>query len=231
VVTEHSVRATPHSWERRADRLVALTSLGADQLRSRVDPGRVVHVEHGCPTWFPPRKARRGRVLGTFGFPAPYKRLDLVLDALRRVPGTELLLFAHPRDEASADALGRDAAGLPVRWHRQWLPSEEVARRLAQECDALVFWHDDVGHLSASGAARIGLATGVPVITRRTPWFADLSQVTLQADDLADAVERVLDDTDLRGDLLEAAREHCTTHSWRRVAATHLDLWQSLESA
>ena len=154
-----------------------------------------------------------------------------MLEALRRRPGTELVLFAHPRDEASAEALTRDTAGLPVRWHRQWLPSREVARRLALECDALVFWHDDVGHLSASGAARIGLATGVPVITRRTPWFDDLSQVTFQADDLVDAVERVLDDTRLRDGLHEAAREHCTTHSWRRVAATHLDLWQSLESA
>jgi glycosyltransferase involved in cell wall biosynthesis len=170
-------------------------------------------------------------VLGTFGFPAPYKRLDLMLDVLRQVPGTELVLYGHPRDEEAAAAVRRDAAGLPVRWHTGWLSSREVARRLALECDALVFWHDDVGHLSASGAARVGLATGVPVITRRTPWFADLADVTHQADDLAGAVRRVLDDTDLRDELLGAAREHCTTHSWRHVAATHLTLWQSLESA
>ncbi len=167
VITEHSVRQAGRAFEATADALLALTADGAGTLRARWPGKQVVSVPHGCPTFFPPRKRQRGRVIGGFGFLEPHKGFGRLLEVLRAMPGTELLLLAHPRDQAAADSWTAQATGLPVRWDRRYLPAERIAHRLAAEADVLVFWYDDVPYASASGAARIGLSTGVPVLTSR----------------------------------------------------------------
>jgi glycosyltransferase involved in cell wall biosynthesis len=229
VVTEHTVGPVPKPWEERAAALVALTSRGAAELRARAGGRPVAHLPHGCPEWFPPRKARRGRVIGSFGFMEPYKGFHDLLEVLRALPGTELVLYSHSKDPAFGREFERAAAGLPVRWCRDYLPAERVARRLAAECDLLAFWYDEVPHASASGAVRVGLASGVPVLTSRTSWFEDLGGATYQPEQLTEGVAGLLEDGDLRDDLVAAARDHCTKHGWRRVAADHLTLWQSVE--
>ena len=107
---------------------------------------------------------------------------------------------------------------------------EEVARRLAAEADVLVFWYSPVPFVAASAAVRVGLATGVPVLTSRTGWFSDLEGVTYQPEDLVEGVRRLLDDTALRERTVAAAREHCRENSWCQFARRHLELWQSLDS-
>src|SRR5258705_9518831 len=62
-----------HEWEENADVLVALSEHGVQVLRARWPAKRIVHLPHGCPTWFPPRKSTRGRVIGAFGFLGPHK--------------------------------------------------------------------------------------------------------------------------------------------------------------
>lgn len=230
-VTEHSVFETPYDWEREADVLVALTSEGAARLRRRWPDKDVRLVPHGCSTWFPPRKRRRGRVVGAFGFLGRHKGFWRLLDAIRRVPDTSLVLYSHahsPELEASWEDAAR---GLPVRRVAEFLPIEEVARRLAAETDILVYWYDEVPHASASGAARVGLATGVPVLTSPTGWFDGLAGAVHQPDDLVEGIATLLDDTKLRERLVEAARVHCHDHSWERTAQRHLALWESLEAA
>jgi glycosyltransferase involved in cell wall biosynthesis len=229
VITEHSVGAAAKSWEERAAALVALTSRGVTQLRARAGGRPVAHLPHGCPEWFPPRKTRRGRVIGSFGFMEPYKGFPALLEVLRTLPGTELVLYSYPKDARFGRDFQNAAAGLPVRWCRDYLPAEQVARRLAAECDVLTFWYDEVPHASASGAVRVGLASGVPVLTSRASWFEDLTQVTWQPEHLSEGVVRLLEDDTLRDDLVAAARDHCAKHGWRRIAADHLALWQSVE--
>jgi len=231
VVTEHSVWPQARAWERRADVLVALTDHGAAMLRGRAAGRRVVRLPHGCPGWFPPRKATRGRVIGSFGFLEAHKGLAALLEVVRALPGSELVLYSHARTPTLARDFAKAAEGLAVRWTDAFLPVETVARRLAAECDVLVFWYDEVPHASASGAARVGLATGVPVLTSPTGWFADLRDVTYQPADVMEGVRRLLDDSALRATLSTAARDFCSQHAWRRVAAEHLTLWQSVESA
>ncbi len=231
VVTEHSVRGGLRAWERDADVLVALTSAGADILRGRWPDKDVRHMPHGCPTWFPPRKPTVGAVIGAFGFMAPYKGFGALLGVLPEVEGSSLVLYSYAH---SADAAARweaAAQGYPVRWTSDLLPVEEVARRLAAEADVLVFWYDDVPHASASGAVRVALASGVPVLTSRTGWFDDLADVTYQPDDLAAGIRRLLEDRELRDGLVSNARDHCHEHSWERTARDHVALWESLEAA
>jgi glycosyltransferase involved in cell wall biosynthesis len=229
VVTEHSV-GHHRAWEDRADVLVALSDRGARLLRERTGR-RVVRIHHGCPTWFPPRKKTRGKVIGSFGFVEPYKGFVSLAGAVRRLPGTELVLHGHPKTPALGAELAAAMDGLPARWCQDFLPVETIARRLAAECDALVFWYDDVGPAAASGAVRVGLATGVPVLASPTGWFSDLTDVTYQPADLLEGIERILNDTELRDALTAAARDFCEAHAWQRTAADHLALWESVESA
>ena len=111
-----------------------------------------------------------------------------------------------------------------------FLSEREAATLLAAEADVLVYWYEERGIASASGAARLGLATGVPVLTSPTSWFDDLRDVTFQPDDLADGVVRLLEDDRLRRHLTKSAREFC--HDAQLAAHGRADnaLWRSLES-
>ncbi|MCC6862847.1 MAG: glycosyltransferase [Bryobacterales bacterium] len=230
VATLHAVEKTPRPWEQLCSALVSLTARGADRLCARWPGKRVEHIPCGCPEWFPPRKASRGRVIGAFGFLAPHKGFWRLLDALRAGAAAELLLFsrAHrPELEASWE---RAAQGLPVRRVGQYLPLEEIARRLASEADALVFWYDEAPFASASSAISVGLASGVPVLASPTGWFEDLGEAAYRPHDLVEGLGRVLEDTALRGRLSEAARDYCRRNNWQVTAGRHLALWRNVES-
>jgi glycosyltransferase involved in cell wall biosynthesis len=229
LITEHSIRPRVQAWEREADVLVANTPQGAETLRAKWSFKRVEHIPHGCPTWFPPRKSSPGKVIGAFGFLERHKGFWHLLDVLRALPGTELLMFSHAKSKANESAWSEASKGLPVHREGEFLPIEEVSRRLAAEADILVFWYDELDYFSASGAVRVALASGVPVLTSPTSWFRDISEATYQPKNLIEGVRRLLDDNPLQEHLTEAAREYCHVHSWVRTAERHLALWQTLE--
>jgi glycosyltransferase involved in cell wall biosynthesis len=230
VMTEHSVRPDTLPCEREADVLTALTGHGVELLRARCPGKRVEHIPHGCPTWFPPRKRKRGKVIGAFGFLEPHKGFWQLLDVLRAIPDSELLLISHSKNDETAARFAADAAGLPVRHVGGFIPVAEAARRLAAEADVLAYWYDEVPNFSASGAVRVGLATGVPVLTSPTKWFSDVRTAVYQPQDLADGVRRLFDDTELRDDLTSAARDYCHQNSWTVTARRHVELWRSLDA-
>jgi glycosyltransferase involved in cell wall biosynthesis len=231
IVTEHTVRPVPDAWEGEVAALVAHSPEGVALLRDRRPDRRVELVPHGCPTWFPPRKARRGRVVATFGFPEPHKGLARLLDAAAVLGDVELLLIGSTRQAWAEEWFA--GLELPVRVRRvtEFLDEDEIARRLAAEADVLVFPYAPPGFAAVSGAVRVGLASGVPVLTSPTAWFADLGHATLQTDDLVGGIARLLDDTTLRDELAGAAREHCEEHSWARTAQRHRDLYASVRPA
>jgi len=229
VVTEHTVTNEAQAWEHAADALVALTERGTAMLRARWPDKRIELLPPGCPTWFPPRKHTRGRTIAVFGFLAPHKGFWHLLDVLRAVPGTELLMFSHARHPYWEERWQEVIRGLPVRRIDEFLPIDQIAQRLAAEADLLAFWYDDIPHASASYAVRIGLATGVPVLASPTGWFRELHHVAYQPPDLIAGVQRLLDDTALRDQLSAAAHTYCHDHSWRRIAERHQALWHSME--
>jgi glycosyltransferase involved in cell wall biosynthesis len=232
VLTEHTVRGEVHAWEAGAEgeaaALVAHSAEGVALLRARWPARRVVHIPHGCPTWFPPRKRRRGRVIGTFGFLEPHKGLARLLDAAAVLGDVEIVMYGANRVPGGDAWWDRVSPSVPVRRESTFLDAAEVARRLAAEADVLVFPYEEPRFAAVSGAVRVGLASGVPVLTSPTRWFADVAGATLQADDLVDGLGRLLDETALRDRLVAAAREHCHAHSWARTAQRHAQLYASL---
>jgi glycosyltransferase involved in cell wall biosynthesis len=230
VITEHHVQRDGPAWEREADALVALTAAGTKMLQERWPKKRVAQISCGCPTWFPERKKKRGRVIGAFGFLEPHKGFWRLLEVLKELPDTELLLVSHARHAENVQRWISDAAGLPVRHYKEFMPEAEAARLLAAEADMLAYWYDDNTQTAASAAVRVGLATGVPVLASPTGWFTDLRDVTFQPPDLIEGVRQLLEDTSLRDRLTSAARDYCHEHSWPSIAERHLALWQSLEA-
>jgi glycosyltransferase involved in cell wall biosynthesis len=228
-ITEHRVEPLARAWEHEADALVALTREGAELLGARLPDKHVEWIPPGCPTWFPARKSTRGKMIGAFGFLKPHKGFWHLLDMLPRIPGSELSLFGHAQTPEMEERWAQDANRLPVRWDRDFLAVETIASRLAAEADILVFWYDEAPHISASYAVRIGLASGVPVLTSPTGWFRDLREVTYQPHDLVEGVQRLLEDTPLREHLTAAARDYCHMNSWPCIAKRHQDLWQILD--
>jgi glycosyltransferase involved in cell wall biosynthesis len=229
IVTEHSLQSAIQAWEGDADVLVTHTTQGADHLRSHWPAKCIEHIPHGCPTWFPPRKTRRGRVIGAFGFLERHKGFRCLLDLLRVMPDTELLMFSHAKSPELDAQWEANAQGLPVRRIKDFLSSAEAARRLAAEADILVYWYNDIDLAPASGAVRVGLATGVPVLTSPTRWFADLQEATYQPQNLIVGVQRLFEDVSLRERLTASAREYCHENSWSRTAERHLALWRRFE--
>ncbi len=231
VLSEHAVLPYTSPVEGEADVLVAATRHGVGQLSARWRDKRVEHIPLGCPTWFPPRKPIRGRVIGAFGFLEKYKGFWHLLDVLRHEPGTSLVLFSHAKSRDRQQEWTRAAAGLPVSSIGEFLPSREVVTRLAAAADILVFWYDETSYASASAAIRVGLSTGVPVLASPTSWFRELTEVTYQPTDLRTGIRRLLDDRALRENLTGAAREYCEANSWACIAKRYNTLWQSLEQS
>jgi len=228
IVTEHAVLDRPAEWEMESDILVALTPGGTEMLRRKCPGKRIEHIPHGCPTWFPPRKKSREKVIGTFGFLEHYKGFWRLLEVLRKLQGSELLMFSYAKSAQIEAEWNQASRGLPVQRIADYLPAKEVARRLASKADILVFWYDDKPHISVSGAVRVGLATGVPVLVSSTRWFQDVKEVTYQPDSLVEGVRRLLEDRYLRHQMAEAAYDYCFENSWENIARRHLELWRSL---
>jgi glycosyltransferase involved in cell wall biosynthesis len=228
IVTEHTVLDSPAEWEKESDILVALTPDGTEMLKKRWPGKRVEHIPHGCPTWFPPRKKSAGKVIGTFGFLEHYKGFWKLLEVLRQLKGSELIMFSYAKSAQMATEWNIASRGLPVQRIAEFLPAGEIARRLASLADILVFWYDDKPHLSASGAVSVGLATGVPVLVSSTKWFQHVKAATYQPDNLVEGIRRLIEDSDLRIQLSEAARDFCFKNSWQNIARRHVELWQSL---
>ena len=228
VVTEHTVRGQADGWEGEVAALVAHSADGVALLSDRWPGRRVELIPHGCPTWFPRRKVHRGRVVATFGFLEPHKGLPALLEAAAAVGDVELLLIGSTRAAWADEWLAGLRLPVTVRRVAEFLEEEEIARRLAAEADVLVFPYAQPRFAAVSGAVRVGLASGVPVLTTPTTWFSDLRDVTLQTDDLAAGIARLLDDTALRDALTDGARRHCAEHSWDQAARRHAELYASL---
>jgi glycosyltransferase involved in cell wall biosynthesis len=154
---------------RRAAAAVALSEHVAARLRGQrvVDPDRLFVMSHPPFVFGPPPQPPRAhggplRLL-CFGRLLPYKGLDLLADALRRLeaqPGWELRVVGSGPESAELAAL----RSLPnVTVENRWVPEDEIAALIAW-CDVLVLPYKEA---SQSGIAPTALAAGRFVVATR----------------------------------------------------------------
>ena len=228
-VTVHDVSPETRAWEGDADVLVAVTDHDAGVLRERWPAKRVEVLPPGCPTWFVRSKPKRGRVIATVATLANGSAAWQVLEVLGAMPGVELLLFTRPGDPKTERVWARASAGLKIRRVVEPLTEQSICQQLAAQADVLALSSVGDSVTAARRWARLGLCAGVATVTLDDdPAYRDLAAVTHQASDLLAGVTTLLNQAALRKTLVEAGRQYCQEHSWRRTAGRHLALWQTL---
>jgi glycosyltransferase involved in cell wall biosynthesis len=204
-------------------------------------PGATV-IPHGIEVRDPADRAASRRHLGVdpdrfvalcFGFLAPYKGVEVVLEAAALAgPGVEVVIAGgeHPR------LAGRDqfAAELRARYGHAarftgWVPEDDVARWFAA-ADVAVFPYPKP--FAASGALALALALGTPVLM--SPALARCagapSTVTVPLDPaaLAGRLHDLARQPQRLDDLAGWATTLADGRTWPRVARRHADLYEEL---
>ena len=215
---------------RKVDAVVVHSEHGRQQL-ARLGVDNVHVIPHGAFDYLtrvdpvrPPELAppERPAVL-FFGLLRPYKGLDVLYDAWRRIDAdAELWVVGQPWRGAPEPPAG----------------VKTVPRFVNDAEAAWVFRHADLVVLpyrvvEQSGVLLTALAFGKAAVASNIGGFAEVSAVRhVEPDDagaLATAVGDLLGDSDARArlaaDALEAAR---TTYSWDAAARTHADLYAKL---
>ena len=231
----------------RMDAVVAHSEHGAARLRDEVglDPHRVRVIPHGAfdyLTRLPEEKplpaeleGAEGPVILFFGLLRPYKGLDTLLDAFRRLDGAELWIVGNPRMDV--EPLRRLAAGAPgrVRFVTRFVEDAEIPA-IFRRADILVLPYRDAEH---SGVLYTGLAFGKPLVLSAVGGFPELAaheaaRIVPPEDPaaLAAALSELIADEAARDELAAAARRAAAGPcSWDEAARRTLALYEELLEA
>ena len=225
------------------DAVVAHSEHGARRLRELgLDPHRVRIVPHGAfdyLTRLPEEKplpaaleGAEGPVILFFGLLRPYKGLDTLLAAFRRVEGAELWIVGNPRMDVGP--LHRLAAESPgrVRFLTRFVEDAEIPP-IMRRADVVVLPYRDAEH---SGVLYTGLAFGKPLVLSAVggfPEVADHGAARLVPPEdprtLAAILAELLDDPAARVELsAAAARAAAGPYSWDEAARQTLALYREL---
>lgn len=204
VVTVHSTSDPPHDPARRLEylvpafrqchRVLAHTIKDINRLKQLGLVDNVALFPHGVltpalPVSIGPRKRTR-RTIASYGFFLPHKGLTELVKAVAGLiqdghdVDLKMVNAEYPVDVSrnlieSVRLLVRQS-GIEdrVQLHTEFLQDNESFALLA-EADLIVFPYQETGE-SASGAVRIGLASGVPVAVTPIPIFDDLGDAVFR---------------------------------------------------
>jgi glycosyltransferase involved in cell wall biosynthesis len=256
VMTAHYI-LPPHPGRRQlasarrafgaVDAVVAHSEHGAATLRDVVglDPTRVRVIPHGAfdyltrlPAELPlpaELQGAEGPVILFFGLLRPYKGLDTLLQAFRRVEGAELWIVGNPRmDPAPLRALAEEARGR-VRFVSRFVDDAEMPA-IFRRADVVVLPYRDAEH---SGVLYTGLAFGKPLVLSAVGGFPELAaegaaRIVPPEDPaaLAAVLSELVGDDGARTELAAAAeRAAAGPYSWDAVARQTLNLYEELLEA
>jgi glycosyltransferase involved in cell wall biosynthesis len=228
----------------RMDAVIAHSEHGARRLREEVglDPERVRTIHHGAFDYLArlpderalpaELRAAEGPVALFFGLLRPYKGVDTLLEAFRRVEAGELWIVGNPRmDVEPLRRLAEQAPGR-VRFLTRFVEEAEVPA-IFRRADLLVLPYRDAEH---SGVLYAALAFGKPLVLSAVggfPEVADRGAARLVPPEdpqaLAAALDELLGDQTARTELAEAAaRAAAGPYSWDTAAASTLALYREL---
>lgn len=229
------------------DATIAHSEHGARRLREVVglDPGRVRVIHHGAfdyLTRLPDERplpaelaGAEGPVILFFGLLRPYKGIDTLLEAFRRVEGAELWIAGNPRMDI--EPLRRLAAEAPgrVRFLDRFVEDAEIPA-IMRRADLVVLPYRDVEH---SGVLYAALAFGKPLVLSAVGGFPEVAAQgaarLVPPEDpaaLAAALAELVGDEDARAELAAAAaRAAAGAYSWDEAARRTLALYRELLEA
>jgi glycosyltransferase involved in cell wall biosynthesis len=228
----------------RMDAVIAHSEHGATRLRDEVglDPQRVRVIHHGAfdyLTRLPEEKPLPGELQGAegpvilfFGLLRPYKGLDTLLAAFRRVEGAELWIVGNPRmDVGPLRDLAREAPGR-VRFLTRFVDDAEIPA-IFRRADLVVLPYRDA---EQSGVLYTGLAFGKPLVLSAVGGFPEVAAQgaarLVPAEDvaaLAASLRDLVANETARADLAAAAeRAAAGAYSWDEAARQTLALYRDL---
>jgi len=229
------------------DAVVAHSEHGAARLRDEVglDPARVRVIPHGAfdyLTKLPEEKplpaeleGAEGPVILSFGLLRPYKGVENLLEAFRRVRNAELWIVGNPRmDAGPLRELANEAPGR-VRFVTRFVDDAEIPA-IFRRADLLVLPYLDAEH---SGVLYTGLAFGKPMVLSAVGGFPEVAATGAarlvppgDTDALASELTELTADEAARAELAAAAtRAAAGPFSWDEAARRTMDLYRELIEA
>jgi glycosyltransferase involved in cell wall biosynthesis len=226
------------------DAVVSHSEHGARRLRDEVglDPARVRVIPHGAfdyltrlPDEVPlpaELEGAEGPVVLFFGLLRPYKGIDTLLRAFRRVRGAELWVVGNPRMEVEPlRRLAEEAPGR-VRFLTRFVEDAEIPA-IFRRADVVALPYRDAEH---SGVLYTGLAFGKPMVLSAVGGFPELGEEgdarVVPPEDpeaLAAALTELVGDEGARAELAAAAAAAAAGHySWDAVARQTIALYEEL---
>ncbi len=231
----------------RMDAVIAHSEHGAARLRDEVglDPSRVRVIPHGAFDYLAglaeekPLPAElqgaEGPVVLFFGLLRPFKGIDTLLEAFRRLDGPELWIVGNPRMDVGP--LRRLAAAAPgrVRFLTRFVEDAEIPA-IFRRADVLALPYRDAEH---SGVLYTGLAFAKPMVLSAVGGFPELAahgaaRIVAPEDPAALAAElsELTGDPAARAELAAAAaRAAAGPYSWGEAAGRTISLYEELLEA
>ncbi len=193
--------------------------------------GSVQVVHNGVPDLGPVEPTHHdGIVLVAVGRLNAQKGFDILLQALRRLAGVRLVIAGGGEEH---DALKRQAARLGVSDRLQITGWTDHVRDVLSQGDIFVLPSRSEGFPLAIIEAMLA---GLPVVASRVGGVPESVRdgetgILVPKDDperLASALQRLIDDPDLRVSMGRRGRLVATQFTDERMAGAYLDLWQQL---
>jgi glycosyltransferase involved in cell wall biosynthesis len=232
---------------RRMDAVVAHSEHGARRLREEVglDPERVRVIHHGAFDYLTrlPDEAplpeelagADGPVILFFGLLRPYKGIEVLLEAFRRLDGGELWVVGRPRMDVEPLRRAAEGAAGRVRIVPRFVEEAEIPQ-IFRRADVVVLPYLDAEH---SGVLYTGLAFAKPLVLSAVGGFPEVAgqgaaRLVPPGDPavLASALGELIADEEARAALSEAAGRAATgPYSWDEAARRTMDLYEELLEA
>ncbi len=229
------------------DAVVAHSEHSATRLQDEVglDPARVRVIPHGAFDYLtklpeekplpPELEGAEGPVVLCFGLLRPYKGIENLLGAFRRIDGAELWIVGNPRiDVATLRELAAEVGGR-IRFLTRFVDEAEIPA-IFRRADLVVLPYLDAEH---SGVLYTGLAFGKPLVLSAVGGFPEVAETGAarlvppgDTAALAATLDELIRDEAARAELAAAAtRAAAGLFSWDEAARRTLDLYRELLEA
>jgi glycosyltransferase involved in cell wall biosynthesis len=209
--------------------------LGVDRAKVRViHHGSFDHLSALPEAPLPAELADGSRpVVLFFGLLRPYKGVEVLLEAWRRVAGAELWVVGRPR--MPLDPLRR-LAPANVRFVPRYVSDAELAA-VFRRAEMVVLPYSRTERFDQSGVLATALAFGKPVVVTDVGGFTEVAATGAaqlvppnNPDALRSAITALLADADRRQRLAAAARAAAAgEYSWDEAARKSLALYEELK--